>query len=83
MTAHTFTVHAEWYPEAEVWFISESDVPGLTTGAATLPELQDKIMTIIPELIEMNRHLLDDGMVDDDIHVELITTKSQSLRLHH
>ena len=78
-----FTVHAEWDSEAEVWFVSESDVPGLVTGAATLPELLTKLKAMIPELIELNRHRLDDGMVSDDVPVELITTKSQSFRLPH
>jgi predicted RNase H-like HicB family nuclease len=83
MSTRAFTVHAEWDPEAEVWFVSESDVPGLVTGAATLPELQAKLQAMIPELIELNHHRLGDGEIGEDIPVELITTKSQSLRLHH
>jgi len=83
MTVRAFTVHAEWDHEAKVWFVSDSDVPGLATGAATLPELQDKLQAMIPELIELNHHMLGDDEIGGDIPVELITTKSQSLHLHH
>jgi predicted RNase H-like HicB family nuclease len=83
MTTHNFTVRAEWDSEAKVWFVADSDVPGLATGAATLPELLTKLQAMIPELIELNHHMLDDVMVGEDIPVELITTKSQSFRLHH
>ena len=83
MPTHTITVHAEWDPEAEVWFVADSDVPGLVTGAATLPELLTKLKAMIPELIELNHHMLGDGEIGDNIPVELITTKSQSLWINH
>jgi predicted RNase H-like HicB family nuclease len=83
MSTRTFTVKAEWDAEAEVWFVSESNVPGLVTGAATLPELLTKLQAMIPELIELNHHMLGDDAIEGDIPVELITTKSQSFRLHH
>lgn len=83
MSTRTFTIRAQWDPEAGVWFVTESDVPGLVTGAPTIPELQTKLQAMIPELIELNHHMLGDREIGEDIPVELITTKSQSIRLHH
>ena len=57
--------------------------PGFATGARTLAELQTKLETMITELIELNHHLVGDCNIGEDIPVELITTKSQSLRIHH
>jgi len=58
MPAHTFIVHAEWDQEAEVWFVADSDVPGLAAEAATTEALLDKLRVLVPELVEMNRHLI-------------------------
>jgi len=40
--------------------VAESDdVPGLATGAATLDEMVSKLAIMIPELLELNRHIID------------------------
>jgi predicted RNase H-like HicB family nuclease len=67
-----FTVRAEWDPEAEVWYVSESDVPGLATEAATIEELKRKLDVMVPELIELNAHLLEEP-VHGHVPVNLIT----------
>lgn len=53
-------VKATWDDEAEVWTASSSDVQGLATEAETLEKLREKILVMIPELLELK-----------DVHVEL------------
>lgn len=45
-------------PEAKVWYVAESDVPGLVTEAASVPELIARVEAIAPELLELNAHHL-------------------------
>ena len=40
---------------AGVWVATSEDVPGLVTEAATLEDLQDKVLVMIPELLEANQ----------------------------
>ncbi|MBF8273291.1 MAG: hypothetical protein HW380_2396 [Magnetococcales bacterium] len=49
-----FKIKAAWDPEAQVWYVENSDIPGLMTEAATLESLSEKIGTMIPELLRMN-----------------------------
>jgi hypothetical protein len=60
--ARTFTVRAEWDPEARVWSVTDSDVPGLVAEADSLEELADTLGALVPELIERNAHLLEEPM---------------------
>lgn len=53
------TVIAQWDPDAEVWFATSKDVPGLATEAETLELLNDKLHVMIPELFEANHVQLD------------------------
>ena len=78
MTAHTFTVHAEWDHEAEVWFVSDSDVPGLAAEAPTTEALLDKLRVLIPELVEMNRHLIDFDL-DPSLPIHLMTERTERM----
>jgi predicted RNase H-like HicB family nuclease len=50
----SYTVHCTWDAEASVWYVSESDVPGLVTEAATVEEMNRKLEQMIPELLEAN-----------------------------
>ena len=52
--APAYTVTCEWDDEARVWYVADSDVPGLATEAATLEQLEAKLATMIPELVELN-----------------------------
>jgi len=49
-----WTIRAEYDPEAEVWWTSDSDIPGLAADAATLDELTKKIGVMLPDLLEVN-----------------------------
>jgi predicted RNase H-like HicB family nuclease len=53
----SYTVTCRWDAEARVWYVAESDVPGLATGADTLDELVRKLQEVIPELLAVNDQL--------------------------
>jgi predicted RNase H-like HicB family nuclease len=52
--AMNITVTAAWDPEAGVWYVEDSNVPGLSTGADTLDELVEKLKVVVPELLAEN-----------------------------
>lgn len=49
-----FSIRAEWDADANVWYVADSDVPGLATEAPTVPELVAKLRVMVPELVELN-----------------------------
>jgi predicted RNase H-like HicB family nuclease len=53
-------VRADYDPEAKSWYVFDSDVPGLSTGAATLEELEAKLPDMIVELLDLNADLFAD-----------------------
>ncbi len=57
-TAHkkpgTIIVNAVWDDEADVWVATTEDLTGLTTEAASLEALREKLVVMIPELLEAN-----------------------------
>ena len=70
-------VRAEWDAEAGVWYVVESDVPGLAAEAETVEGLLDKLRSLVPELVELNRHLL--GFEPDpELPVHLLTERIEN-----
>ncbi len=67
MARNTINIFAEWVnvevasdSEARVWVAESEDVPGLVAEASTPEELEEKLKTLIPELLELNaQHLAD------------------------
>ena len=53
-----WVVRADYDPESKSWYVFDSDVPGLATGAATLEKLEAKLPGMIIELLELNEHLI-------------------------
>lgn len=47
-------VRALWDEETHVWVATTDDVPGLATEAETLQALRDKLIVMIPELMQAN-----------------------------
>ncbi len=60
-------VKATWDKEALVWVAESDDVAGLTTEAATLEDLSEKVLQMIPELLELNGHPAD--YLDIPVHI--------------
>lgn len=73
-----FSVRCEWDEEARVWYVAESSVPGLATEAETLEQMEQKLKTMIPELVLLNRP----SFRQNHIPWELIAHKSQDLTLN-
>ena len=75
-----FTVRCEWDEEAHVWYISDSDVPGLIAEAATVEDMNDLLRERVPELLKLNLpELFQQG--DREIPLEVITKQHNNLRL--
>ena len=78
--AHTYHVAMSWDGEAEVWYIADSDFPGLVAEAPTQKELVDKIRLLVPELFETNRHLFDDS-VGETLPLQLTSSQLEAIQL--
>ncbi|HMU50882.1 MAG TPA: DUF1902 domain-containing protein [Geminicoccaceae bacterium] len=79
MRQRVLVIQATWDDEARVWVAESEDVPGLVTEAATVEELARKLRTMVPELLMLNRHLLDSDDSDSELLLEL--TARQALTL--
>lgn len=55
-----YMIRCKWDTEAGVWYVTESDVPGLSLEARTQQEMSAKLQHAVPELLELNG-LFDDG----------------------
>ena len=54
MTNRLILVRALWDESAGVWVATSEDVPGLVTEADTLEAVRDRVLVMIPELMEAN-----------------------------
>lgn len=72
-----FNVTIEWDAEASVWYVDDSDVPGLVAEASTIEAMRDKLSVLVPELVALNRHKID-YVPGDDLPVRI-----QAKRLEH
>lgn len=61
-------VRADYDPESKSWYVFDSDVPGLSTGADTLEALEAKLPELIVELLELNADLFQDKSRLDGPH---------------
>ena len=71
MSTKRYTVTCHWDQEAQVWFVAETDVPGLATEAATVEEMESKLLRMVPELIALNEA----PAASQPVPFELITRK--------
>jgi hypothetical protein len=64
-----YGIRVKWDAEAGVWYIEDSNVPGLVGEAATLEAMMALLQARVPEMLEEN------GCPrDDDIPLRLLTT---------
>ncbi len=63
----TYHVHCEWDEEAKVWYVEESNVPGLAAEAGSIEALVSLLEKRVPEL-------LDENQVEDGCEVPLEIT---------
>lgn len=80
MSKRAFHVTACWDDEAKVWYVDETDVPGLATEAPTVEKLIERIMAVFPELIAANRHLINDAH-DVDLPLSVMAKRLERVRV--
>ena len=73
-----YIVNVEWDDEAKVYVATSEDVPGLVAEAPTIDAVREKVMALIPELLEDNAHLLAEPVVNGDL-VRLCVESSFSI----
>ena len=59
--AGEYTVRFLWDADAGVWVATSEDVPGLVLEDASFDALTVRVRNAIPELLELNRALSDNG----------------------
>ena len=78
----TVKVEAAYDHDAGVWFVQESDLPGLSAEAATFEQLCDRLPGMIRDLVEENGW--DDGHEENECHtvpIEIIAHKFLEAKL--
>ncbi len=67
-------VRAAWDDDAKVWYVEQSDVPGLATEAATLEGLKQRVREIIPDLLD------GEAEVPDELDIEFIAYSHEKVK---
>lgn len=70
-------VVCQWDEKSQLWFVVESNVPGLSAEAPSKDEMVRVLDVIIPELMQLNS---DDS--SEDVPLELLFRKDQASLAH-
>jgi predicted RNase H-like HicB family nuclease len=49
-----WNVRANYDPDDQVWYVFDSDIPGLATDGETLERLRERVAAVLPDLLELN-----------------------------
>ena len=63
----SIVVKATWDDAARVWVAESDDIAGLVTEAETFDGLREKVLRMIPELIELNG--FDSDLPEIPVHI--------------
>ena len=80
MPGKEFYVSTAWDDEAGVYYVEDSDLPGLVAEGETFEALRDKVMARVPELAVLNKHLID-WEFDDYVPVHLMAERLEKVRI--
>lgn len=69
-------VKADFDRDANVWYVSDSDIPGLVTEAATFDDLCQKIPIMAAELLSLNG-----GAESGEVLIEIIAHTTSKVKL--
>lgn len=78
MARNIIVVKAALDPEARVWYVESSDLPGLNAEADSLEELIDKLPAVVLDLLDEGGLEGHDG---GDVAIELIAHASTRVRI--
>ncbi|WP_436640059.1 DUF1902 domain-containing protein [Microbaculum sp. FT89] len=81
MARDIIVVKAARDPDAGVWFVESSDVPGLNLEAETLEELVDKLPGAVADLLEIGGFEGGRSEIPIELPIELIAHASTRVRL--
>lgn len=70
-----------WDEESSLWYVSETDFPGLVAEAETQQKLAQKIRLLVPELYDANRHLMRTRSPSPEIVIQLTTKRREVIKL--
>lgn len=73
-----FEVTCQWDDEAQIWYVVESNVPGLSAEAASKAEMRAVLAELIPQLVQLNQP---DLCKPDDVPLELLFQNRQEMSL--
>jgi Domain of unknown function (DUF1902) len=73
----SYTVKCDWDADARVWFVSETNVPGLATESATVESMTKKLRSLIPALLVMNA-----SGTEVEVPVELLWHKQELISVN-
>jgi hypothetical protein len=76
-----FKVTCEWDDEAAVWYVCDSNVPGLSAEAGTVEAMEAILHERIPELVRLNMPELVGREAPRRIPFDLFTRRHQDLML--
>ena len=77
---HTYYAEISRDNEAGVWYVSDTDVPGLVAEAVSDRDLLTKIRELVPEICEVNRHLFDRSPLET-IPLRITSRRLETIRL--
>ena len=66
-------IRCDWDDEAGVWFVQETDIPGLVTEAPTLDALRLKLPEMMQDLLDLD--------TPTDIEIDLIAHAHSRIRV--
>ena len=75
-----FFARIAWDDEAGVWYIADTDFPGLVAEAETTEALIEKIRQRVPELYAANRHLID-GSLDGELPIHVMAERLEIIHV--
>lgn len=77
---HIYFVEIPWDNEAGVWYVADTDFPGLVAEAPSERDLLMRIRALVPELYELNRHLFDEP-APKAIPLRMTASRLETIRL--
>jgi Domain of unknown function (DUF1902)/HicA toxin of bacterial toxin-antitoxin, len=73
-----FKINVQWDDEARVWYVEDSNVPGLVAEAPTVEAIQALLRVRVPELLELNMPELLDSQQSRSSY-EVVTHRQQEV----
>lgn len=77
---HKYFAEISFDSEAGVWYVSDTNFPGLVAEAPSERDLLAKIRALVPELYELNRSLFDEPALEA-IPLRMTSNRLETIRL--